>query len=149
MDRETIFALVLVAGIFIPAAYRVWRGLMGLSRDQGAACGGCGSASICGCLSSEVAATDPAGALDSDTILETVLYVSNLTQDNAPRLRTTLWALDEVESVIVRPETRTMRVSYRAARLLPGDMVSALKQTAPDHPGEKAPDAPPGAANGR
>jgi len=126
MERETILALALVAALFMPAAYSLWRGLVSLSRSPGPACGGCGSAPTCSDLRKEAIGAEPVRLRAPDTRREMVLYVSHLTKENATRFHTRLGALDGVESIIIRPSTRTLRVSYRPTRLTLKDMVSTL-----------------------
>lgn len=56
------------------------------------------------------------------------MYVSDLTEANAARLRAALLALEGVEAAAARPATGTMQVSYRPARLSPSDLASALEK---------------------
>lgn len=131
MNRETLFAMAVMVVLLGPAAYWIWRWMADLVRGRvrrGACCGcvakptdGCAAAGSWGCTLAGVRASDPA------TVRETVLYVSDLTEANAARFRAALLALDGVEAAIARSATGTMRVIYRPARLVPGDLVSALE----------------------
>jgi len=130
MDGGTAISLMVGAGILGPLAYWVWRWLAGLRQTPacGPACVGCAAAPTGGCALSPTRTPPPTTTSDPDVVREAVLYVSDLTEANASRLRAALLALDGVEAAAARPGTGTMQVTYRPARLAVGDLRRALEQ---------------------